>query len=102
MGCCLSELVQAIRALPYEVVGVIPGCEPGVELANRLSHDLALPNTNPLDMLPARTNKAEMQEALRRHGVPAAKQFKSGDLEQLLSWAQREDQWPLVAKPVGG
>merc|ERR1711879_618 len=43
-----------------------------------------------------------MQEALRRNGVPAAKQFKSGDLEKLLSWAQTEDQWPLVAKPVGG
>jgi hypothetical protein len=53
-------------------------------------------------MLQARTDKAEMQEALRRHGVPAAKQFKSGDIEQLLSWAQQEDQWPLAAKPVGG
>lgn len=102
MGSCLTRLVEAIEALPYAIVAVIPGSEPGVELANRLSHELALPSTNPVEKLPARTDKAEMQEALRSHGIPAAKQFKSGDIEQLLSWARREEQWPLVAKPVGG
>jgi hypothetical protein len=43
-----------------------------------------------------------MQEALRRNGVAAAKQFKSGDLAELLAWAEGNDEWPLVAKPVGG
>jgi len=98
----LQQLTQAIHALTYKVVAVIPGSEPGVELANRLSHDLGLASTNPLDLLPARTDKAEMQEALRRNNVPAAKQFKSGDLDHLLSWARKEGQWPLVAKPIGG
>jgi len=98
----LSQLVTALDALPYQVLAVVPGCEPGVELANLLSHELNLPTTNPVDLLPARTDKAEMQEALRQNGVPAAKQFKSGDLAELQAWAREHDNWPLVAKPVGG
>jgi len=43
-----------------------------------------------------------MQEALRRAGVPAAEQFKSGDLDALLQWAKNRNQWPLVVKPTGG
>merc|ERR1711963_542586 len=96
------QLAQTVKSLPYQVVSVIPGSEPGVELANLLSHELRLKTTNPVELLGARTDKAEMQEALRRNGVPAAKQFKSGDLSSLLSWAQADDQWSLVAKPVGG
>jgi len=98
----LPQLVTALEALPFQVVAVIPGCEPGVELANLLSHELHIPSTNPVDLLGARTDKAEMQEALRRNGVPAAKQFKSGDLAELQAWAKEHDNWPLVAKPVGG
>jgi hypothetical protein len=95
-------LVRALDALPYQVTAVFAGCEPGVELANLLSHELRLPTTNPIELLSARTDKAEMQEALRRNGVPAANQFKSGDLTELQTWAKRNDEWPLVAKPVGG
>lgn len=98
----LSMLVSALDALPYQVAGVFAGCEPGVELANLLSHELRLPTTNPVELLAARTDKAEMQEALRRSGVPAAKQFKSGDLPKLQDWARSNNEWPLVAKPVGG
>jgi biotin carboxylase len=102
MDECLEQLSRAIQALPYQVLAVLPGSEPGVELANRLSDKLGLLTTNPLELLPARTDKAEMQEALRICGVPAAKQYKSGDLEQLQAWAKAGNEWPLVAKPVGG
>jgi len=98
----LPQLVEAVRALPYNIVGVFAGSEPGVELANRLSGAIGLVTTNPLELLEARKDKAEMQEALRRCGVPAAEQFKSGDLDQLLVWARDRGQWPLVAKPTGG
>eukprot|EP00401_Gymnodinium_catenatum_P027786 CAMPEP_0117529050 /NCGR_PEP_ID=MMETSP0784-20121206/37633_1 /TAXON_ID=39447 /ORGANISM="" /LENGTH=452 /DNA_ID=CAMNT_0005325361 /DNA_START=74 /DNA_END=1432 /DNA_ORIENTATION=- len=98
----LEDLVEAVKALPYNVMGVLPGSEPGVELANRLSDALGFAATNPLELLEARKDKAEMQEALRRKGVPAAEQFKSGCLEELLSWASTRNQWPLVAKPTGG
>lgn len=98
----IAILVRALDSLPYQVTAVFAGCEPGVELANLLSHELRLPATNPVELLSARTDKAEMQEALRRNGVPAAKQFKSGDLAELLTWAKDSNEWPLVAKPVGG
>jgi len=98
----LSELVELVASLPYMVLGVFAGSEPGVELANRLSDALDMPTTNPLDLIESRKDKAEMQEALRRNGVPAAEQFKSGDLDKLLTWANDRNQWPLVAKPVGG
>lgn len=98
----IAILVRALDSLPYQVTAVFAGCEPGVEIANLLSHELRLPATNPIELLSARTDKAEMQEALRRNGVPAAKQFKSGDLAELLTWAKDCNEWPLVAKPVGG
>lgn len=98
----LVQLVQTLKMLPYQVMAVLPGSEPGVELANLLSNALGLSTTNPVQSLAARTDKAEMQEALKRNKIPSAKQFKSGELSQLLNWAECEDQWPLVAKPVGG
>jgi len=98
----VPELVQALKALPYSIQGVFGGSEPGVELADRIANALAMPAANPLELLESRKDKAEMQEALRRNGVPAAEQFKSGDLEELLAWAGKRNEWPLVAKPTGG
>jgi len=98
----LAELTTVVAALPYTVLGVFAGSEPGVELANRLSHALDMPTTNPLELIEARKDKAEMQEALRANGLPAAEQFKSGDVDKLVAWARSRNQWPLVAKPVGG
>merc|ERR1719277_1416418 len=98
----IPELVKALQALPYSIVGVFGGSEPGVELADRIANALAMPTANSLDLLEARKDKAEMREALRRNGVPAAEQFKSGDLQELLAWAEKRNEWPLVAKPTGG
>jgi len=98
----LRELTQVVAALPYTVLGVFAGSEPGVELANRLSDALDMPTTNSLELIESRKDKAEMQEALRRNGLPAAEQFKSGALDELMAWAEERNQWPLVAKPTGG
>merc|ERR1712178_578834 len=98
----MPQLVKDLGDLPYTVPAVFAGSEPGVEHANLLSHELRLPTTNPVELLQARTDKAEMQEALRQRGVPAAKQFKSGDLAEIQKWAAANDEWPVVAKPVGG
>jgi len=49
-----------------------------------------------------RIDKAAMQDQLRKCGVPAAAQTKSGDLQDLLIWAREWNKWPLVAKPSGG
>lgn len=98
----LDHLVEKVRALPYTVIGVFGGSEPGVELADLLGNALGLPNANSLDLLDARKDKAEMQECLRRNGLPAAAQFKSGNLDDLMAWALERGEWPLVAKPTGG
>jgi len=98
----VAQLADAVKSMPYQMLGVFAGSEPGVELANLLSDALDLITTNPIHLLQARKDKAEMQEALRRNGVLAAEQFKSGDLGKLLAWAQERGEWPLVAKPVGG
>lgn len=98
----VSELADDLKKLPYDITAVFGGSEPGVELADRLAEALDMPASNSLDLLEARKDKAEMQECLRKNGVPAAEQFKSGDLEQLLGWANERGQWPLVAKPTGG
>lgn len=96
----LSTLVERLRLLPYRVVAVFAGCEPGVDLSERLAEALYLPTANGTALLRARKDKAEMQEQLRRCGVPAAEQLKSGDLKTLLDWANSRGQWPLVAKPI--
>lgn len=98
----LANLVDAVNSLPYKILGVLTGSEPGVRLADRLSDALGFAAANPTELLEARTDKAEMQEALRRIGVPAAEQFKSGNLDALLAWADKRKQWPLIAKPTGG
>jgi len=102
IGEDIDKLVEAIKAKPFVVGGVFAGSEPGVELAERLGVALGMPTANGLDKLEARKDKAEMQEALRANGVPAAAQFKSGDIDRLLDWANKRNEWPLVAKPIGG
>jgi len=97
----LQELVDHIKSLPYSIGAVFGGSEPGVELADRLAEALKLPTANGTELLKARKDKAEMQEQLRKCGVPAAEQFRAGDLDQLLDWARNHNQWPVVAKPTG-
>jgi hypothetical protein len=96
----VPQLVDYLKALPYSIVAVFGGSEPGVELADHLSEALCLSTANGTELLKARKDKAEMQERLRQCGVPAAEQFRSGDLEQLRAWARNHNQWPVVAKPT--
>ena len=96
----LEQLLSELNNLPYNIIAVFPGCEPGVTLAEQLSEALKLPTANGTELLQSRKDKGEMQEQLRRCGVPAAKQFISGDVEELCEWARNNNEWPLVAKPA--
>jgi len=95
----LDSCVKAIKDLPYEILAVFAGSEPGVLVADKLAEALNMPCRNDTALTEARKDKAEMQEQLRRCGVPACKQLLSGDLEEILSWAQEGGSWPLVVKP---
>jgi biotin carboxylase len=99
----LSSLVDEIRSLTvHGIAAVIPGSDVGVVLGEELSEAFGMECSNGTGRLTQRTDKASMQDRLRECGIPACEQIKSGNLEELLSWAHSRGDWPLVAKPSGG
>lgn len=97
-----DKFAKALKALPYSIVAVIAGSDAGVELAEHLSERMGMPTSNGTELLFQRIDKAAMQDQLRKCGVPAAVQIKSGKLDELLQWATARNKWPVVAKPAGG
>jgi hypothetical protein len=103
----LSDYVENIvytesaisRLREYAPVCVIAGQESAVLLADRLSSALGVPS-NGTRLSLARRDKYEMIETLRRAGVRCARQCKSGDPAVLTAWAERENTFPIVVKPV--
>jgi len=67
-----------------------------------LAEKMKMPTANGTELLLQRIDKAAMQEQLRKCGVPACEQIKSGKLDELLQWATTRNKWPVVAKPAGG
>lgn len=102
LGCDLARLEDALCALPYDILAVIAGSDVGVELAERLSEKVKMSTTNGTELLFQRIDKAAMQDQLRSCGIPATEQIKSGKLDELVDWATKRNQWPVVAKPAGG
>eukprot|EP00928_Gymnodinium_smaydae_P048953 TRINITY_DN327_c0_g2_i1.p1 TRINITY_DN327_c0_g2~~TRINITY_DN327_c0_g2_i1.p1 ORF type:complete len:493 (-),score=65.64 TRINITY_DN327_c0_g2_i1:66-1544(-) len=98
----VADLANRIKKLPYKLLAVAAGTESGVELSDQLNAELKMPNCNPIELLEARKDKAEMQDRIRQFGIPAAEQTKGSDLNELLKWARERDTWPLVAKPIKG
>ncbi|MDA1478024.1 ATP-grasp domain-containing protein [Bacillus changyiensis] len=91
---CLIEQLQK-----YEISYVIAGTETGVVLADELAAKFNLPGNNPNTSL-LRRNKFEMHEALRRNGLAHAKQGYFSNAEEAISWAENQNIWPVVAKPL--
>ncbi|MET0237180.1 MAG: ATP-grasp domain-containing protein [Kibdelosporangium sp.] len=87
------------RLRRYSPICVLAGQEPGVLLADVLAERLGLP-TNGTALSSARRDKYEMIETLRAAGLHCAEQFKSGDVEELVSWADRVAAYPVVVKPL--
>lgn len=78
---------------------VVVGSEPGVLLSDALSERLGLPS-NGTALSRARRDKHEMANALRRAGLRAVKELKTGDVEEAVAWAVAHDDWPVVVKPL--
>jgi biotin carboxylase len=94
------DIDKTVAALSgYPVVCVVAGQEAGVLLADELSDAMGLP-TNGARTARLRRNKYEMIEALRRAGLHCARQFKSGDPQEIVDWAEREGPYPFVVKPL--
>lgn len=95
-----AERIRALAAqLQARIVCVIPGVEPGVELADQLSELLGVVSNGTAGS-PARRNKFLMDAALEAAGVPVPAFFKSADVEQLVAYAGSRAHWPLVLKPL--
>lgn len=89
----------AARLAEFEPFAVLAGNEPGVLLADELSERLGVA-TNGTALSPARRDKYEMIEALRRAGVRCADQFKSDEVEAVVAWAEAAGRYPVVVKPL--
>ncbi|HEV2780526.1 MAG TPA: ATP-grasp domain-containing protein [Actinophytocola sp.] len=82
-----------------EALFVIPGQEPGVLLADRLSEALGL-RTNGTTFSEARRNKFKMINAVAAAGLRTAAQLITDDAEEAVAWAAGSGYWPCVAKPL--
>ncbi|MFG2293053.1 ATP-grasp domain-containing protein [Streptomyces sp. NPDC048603] len=78
---------------------VLPGQEPGVRLADRLSEALGV-RTNGTEYSAARRDKYRMIEAVSAAGLRTAAQLATDDAERAVAWAERHGHWPCVAKPL--
>lgn len=100
----LNETVNSLRALPFEVIAVIPGAETGVELADQLATRLKL-RTNGIEKSFARRNKYAMGEAVRSAGIRAVKQATCVTEAEVLTFLDTlripgSDALHCVLKPV--
>jgi biotin carboxylase len=87
------------RLAPHDPAFVVVGSEPGVPVADALSERLGLPS-NGTELSLARRNKHEMAAALRRAGLRAVEEMKTGEVAEAIVWADRGDRWPVVVKPL--
>jgi biotin carboxylase len=89
--------LDQLAALLADVVAVLPGDESAVPLAESLAARLGLPGCDPRTSA-CRTDKAAMQQALERAGVPHPKTIRATSLPSALAAAGSVG-WPVVVKP---
>lgn len=93
-----SELVGELREWRPDFI--LPGCEHGVELCDRLNAALRLPFRNEADTTRLRRDKYEMHERLRRLGLACVAQVKTSEADELSRWLARHGKYPVVVKPA--
>jgi ATP-grasp domain len=91
----------ARRLAELDPLCVVPGAEPGVEVAETLS-ELVMPGRGNVPALAAaRRDKWQMAAALRAAGVPHLRQVCTADPAEVERWRRREELTgaPIVLKP---
>jgi dapdiamide synthase len=83
----------------YNVKLIIPGCESGVSLADKLSQHFDVPKNDYKNSL-IRRNKFEMIETIKNEGLLYANQIKSKDLNDILKWFDKNKYEKIVLKPL--
>lgn len=92
-----EDLVAEIRS--WSPGFIVPGGEPGVELADQLNEALALPSRNNAATTHLRRDKYEMHERLREAGLASAAQIKTASIDSFASWIDEHGTYPVVVKP---
>jgi biotin carboxylase len=85
----------------YDPIGIIPGTEQGIPLAERLAARLTPAQANDPAKSRHRSHKSLMQEALREAGVPALKTLHTASAETAEAWLHENGltDVPLILKP---
>ncbi|WP_047249268.1 ATP-grasp domain-containing protein [Chromobacterium subtsugae] len=91
----IEELAQELDA---ELQEILPGVEPGVLLADQLSHRFQL-RSNGIAKSLARRDKSVMADVLSAAGVKVPSYCRTASLDEALAFS-RGQQWPLVLKPL--
>lgn len=92
-------LIQQSLPQDAEVVAVLAGSEPGVELADFLANQFQVAGNPPATSL-RRRNKAAMAHALRQAGVRAIADCMVENLTQASNWLYEHHHYPVVIKPI--
>jgi len=95
-----SQSVEALCAQlqAFDPVAVIPGSEPGVELADTLASHLGVPGNDP-SLSMARTDKFSMHQALQEAHVRSLETVSCEKLDELRAWVHEHGHFPVVIKP---
>ncbi|HVV68013.1 MAG TPA: ATP-grasp domain-containing protein [Gammaproteobacteria bacterium] len=93
------SLIQQSLPEDTQVVAVLAGSEPGVELADFLANQFHVMGNPPTTSL-RRRNKAVMAQALRQTGVRTIEDCVVENTAQAANWLQRHHRYPVVVKPI--
>lgn len=100
-GTAFESTVSALKALPFTIVQVVSGSEPGVELTDVLNEALGLPG-NGTKLSTARRDKYLMGETVRAGKVRVAKQAKVSHWTDVEAFVRDLNPSPfkVVIKPI--
>ncbi|OQR85326.1 hypothetical protein ACHHYP_11933 [Achlya hypogyna] len=98
----LDATIAALKHVGVTIIGVIPGAETGVCLADRLSDRMGLP-TNGAVGTEARRNKYLMGEKIRAAGLRAVKQCSATTWPEIVDFIEHDlkpEPFEVIVKPV--
>lgn len=96
LGSC-TDAAAALKV--HEACAVVAGSEPGVEYAEELASAMGLPTNDPATAK-ARRNKQVMIERIAAAGLLCATQHHVNTEAEAVEWAQQQNSWPIVIKPL--
>ncbi|WP_323840693.1 ATP-grasp domain-containing protein [Photorhabdus africana] len=94
----VGNINTLVASLDAELCEILPGVEPGVLLADKLSYHFGLHN-NGIEKSRARRDKSEMADVLSVANIPIPHYCRTDTLNEALNFARRYD-WPVVLKPL--